>query len=144
MKKRVLLLGVAFIFSMAFNCFAQGVPAPKSDNEVEAKTIFSFKNEIALTDEQENKLKAFLYDEQVVLNAKNNKLKVLGTELGKMIDSKEDMQVIKGKLEEISKVQVEVSYGNIENSRKVEMMLSPEQLEKWRDIQKKFSAQPGA
>ena len=147
MRKKILplptiALTICFIAS---NCFAQGVSGPKSGNspnqQEQVKTIFSFKNEIALTDNQELKLKALLYDEQALGDANNNTLKTLGAELNKMIGEKADMRLIKSKLEEISKVQIEVSCRNIEDSRKIEGILTPGQLAKWKDIQKKFSAQ---
>jgi len=138
-------IAILFIAMMASYGLAQDVPGPKSDNSLnqqeQVKTIFSFKNDIALTDDQEVKLKALLYDEQTALDTDNDTLKALGTELSKMIDSKADMQLIKGKLEEISKIQVEISYRNIENGRKVEEILTPDQLEKWRAIQKNFASQ---
>ena len=147
MKKATLsllgvLLTVCFIIP---NCFAQGIPGAKSANNVnpqaQTKTIFSFKSELGLTDDQEVKLKALLYDEQSFIDANNATLKTLGTALGKMIKDKADMQGIKNKLEEISQIQVKVSYRNIEDSRKVEMILSPDQLAKWKDIQKNFSSE---
>jgi predicted hydrocarbon binding protein len=147
MRKEILpLTGIALtICFIASNCFAQGVSGPKSGNnpnqQEQVKTIFSFKNEIALTDSQELKLKALLYDEQALGDTNNNTLKTLGTELGKMISEKADMRMIKSKLEEISKIQIEVSCRNIEDSRKVEGILTSDQLAKWKDIQKRFSAQ---
>jgi Spy/CpxP family protein refolding chaperone len=147
MKKNMsLLLGMALTTCfIAPHCFAQGAPALKSDNGLnqqdQVKTIFSFKNEIGLTDDQEIKLKALLYDQQARADAHNNTLRALGTELGKMIDEKEDMQIIKSKLEEISKIQVEISFHRIEDSRKVEGILTPDQLVRWKDIQKRFASQ---
>ena len=146
MRKNTLpLLGIALTaFFAASNCFAQGVPAApaasKSDQQDQVKTIFSFKNDIGLTDDQELKLKALLYDEQSSLDTDNTALKTLGTDLGKLVDDKADMAVIKSKLEEIAAIQVKVSYRNIEDSRKVEDILTPDQLTKWRAIQKQFSA----
>jgi len=148
MRKGILsLLGIALLVCfIALNGFAQGVPESKSGNNLnqpeQVKTIFSFKNEIGLTDSQELKLKALLYDEQTQADVNNSALKILGVELNKMIDEKADMKVIKSKLEEISKIQVEVSCRNIEDTRKVGMILSPDQLSKWKDIQKKFASQP--
>ena len=120
MRKKILRLPgiVLTICFTASNCFAQGVLGPKSENnpsqQEQVKTIFSFKNEIALTDDQEIKLKALFYDEQTLTDANNNTLKTLGTGLGKMIDEKADMRMIKSKLEEISKIQIEASCRNIE------------------------------
>ena len=144
-KGKLLLSAIALTVFISSNCFAQGVLAPKNDSNLnqqdQVKTIFSFKNEIGLTDDQELKLKALLYDEQSLVDSNNNVLKTLGTELGKLIDDKADMPAIKSKLEEISKIQVETSCHNIEDSRKVESILSSDQVAKWRDIQKKFSSQ---
>jgi Spy/CpxP family protein refolding chaperone len=145
MKKNTLrLTGLSFILSMMVtSSFAQGVPAPGAGNNQngEVKTIFSFKDEIGLSDDQETKLKALLYDEQGLINADNDKLRTLGGELDQMIQSKQAMSDIKSKLEEISKVQVDVNYINIQYSREVETILTPDQIGKWKDIQKKFSAQ---
>jgi Spy/CpxP family protein refolding chaperone len=130
---------------MAPKSFAQGAPAPKNDTNLNqegpVKTIFNFKDDIGLTDDQEVKLKALLYDEQSFMDAQNTTLKALGIELSKMIEQKDDMQAIKNKLEDIAKIQVDVSYRNILDSRSSETILTPDQLAKWRDIQKKFSAQ---
>jgi Spy/CpxP family protein refolding chaperone len=149
MRRTFLLLTTALIVCVvASNCPAQGVPGAKTDNNLnqqdQVKTIFSFKDEIGITDDQEVKLKALLYDEQTFVDTNNNSLKTLGAELNDMIEKKEDMQAIKSKLEDIAKIQVEISYRNIDDSRKVEMILSPDQIAKWRDIQKKFSSQPKA
>lgn len=147
MKKQVFLsLGTAALFcAMAFSCSAQGLLNPEAsanpNKQEEVKTIFSFKSEIALTDEQENKIKALLYDEQSLLNGDTNTLKLMAADLSKLIEKKEDMAVIKSRLEDISRIQVGISCRNIEDSRKVEAILSPVQLKKWQDIQKAFSAQ---
>ena len=145
-KSIVPLLTIAFMIGvMAPKCFAQAAPAPKSETglnqEGPVKTIFNFKDDIGLTDDQEVKLKALLYDEQSFMDSQNSTLKALGIELSKMIEQKTDMQAIRGKLEEIAKIQVDVSYRNILDSRSSETILTPDQLAKWRDIQKKFSTQ---
>ena len=145
MKKRV-LLGMAIISCIAASsCFAQGTTMPKSENNLkqqeEVKTIFSFKKEIGLTDEQESKIKALLYDQQSLINSNRNRLTTLGTELDQMMNKKQDLQLIKSKIEEISKIQVEITYQDIVTGRKIEDILSPAQLEKWKNIKEKFSAQ---
>ena len=147
MQKRMIpFLTMAFLIGvMAPKCFAQDAPAPKNNanlnQEGPVKTIFNFKDEIGLTDDQEVKLKALLYDEQSFMDSQNTTLKALGIELSKMIEQKADMQAVRNKLEAIAKIQVDVSYRNILDSRSSETILTPDQLAKWRDIQKKFSAQ---
>ena len=145
MRKTSLLVLALLAGMMVTNGMAQDVSAVKKDSDQnqqdKVKTIFSFKNELSITDDQELKLKALLYDEQSFFDTDNNSLKSLGAQLSKMIDDKGDMSAIKDKLEAISKVQVELSYRNIEDSRKIEAILTPDQLAKWRDIQKKFNTQ---
>jgi Spy/CpxP family protein refolding chaperone len=136
-KKSLLLPAMAMtVCFMASNAFAQDATAQQS----QVKTIFSFKDEIGLTDDQELKLKALLYDEQSLVDANNDSLKTLGADLSKMIEDKADIDAIRAKLEEISKIQVDTTCRNIEDSRKVETILTPDQLAKWKDIQKRFSA----
>ncbi|MDE2215177.1 MAG: hypothetical protein KGJ61_08705 [Candidatus Omnitrophica bacterium] len=135
MRKRGLLLGLLLFVCMAVpRCFAQNQPE-------QVKTIFSFKNELGITDDQELKLKALLYDEQNFIDGQNNTLKELGAQLNQLIEKNADMAAIKSKLEEMSRIQVDISYRNIEDSRKVAEILTPQQLTQWRSIQKKYSAQ---
>ncbi|MDE1921522.1 MAG: hypothetical protein KGJ09_08410 [Candidatus Omnitrophica bacterium] len=135
MRKRGLLLGLLLFVCMAVpRCFAQNQPE-------QVKTIFSFKNELGITDDQELKLKALLYDEQNFIDGQNNTLKELGAQLNQLIEKNADMAAIKSKLEEMSRIQVDISYRNIEDSRKVAEILTPQQLAQWRSIQKKYSAQ---
>jgi Spy/CpxP family protein refolding chaperone len=145
MRKRV-LLGVAVVgCMMVSNCFAQAVPELKSENASaqtgEVKTIFSFKKEIGLTDEQESKIKALLYDDQSLMNTSRSTLNARGTELGQLIKDKANMKLIKSKLEEISKIQVEMTCKDIENSRKIDSILTPVQIEKWKAIKEKALAE---
>ena len=122
-------------------CFAQTEPLAGQSNapQQEEKTIFSFKAEIGLTDEQENKIKALLFDGQTLMKSYRDQLNALGTELARMINSDEDVSLIKSKLTEISKIQVEVSCYNIEFARKIKGILSPEQLKKWEEIKKEHA-----
>jgi hypothetical protein len=141
MKRTGLSVIALLICIIASPCFAQD---NSLNQQAQAKTIFSYKSDIGFSDDQEVKLKALLYDEQSFLDTNNKNLKALGVELGKLINNKGDMQAIRSKLEEISKIQVEITYHNIDNSRKIETILTPGQIEKWRDIQKKFYAQAQA
>jgi Spy/CpxP family protein refolding chaperone len=135
MKAQALLVVVALTLGLTNSGLAQTPPPDDS------KTIFAFKSQLGLSDDQETKLKALLYDERATVTADDNKLKTLGQDLGKLVDQKADMQAIRAKLEEISKIQVDASCLNIEDSRKVESILSADQLAKWKDIQKQFAAQ---
>jgi len=144
--KKIVLFSLAVLFCLVVpKSFAQDVADIKKDNNLnqqeQVKTIFSFKDELGITDDQELKIKALLYDEQSFLDTNNASLKALGTDLSKLIADKADMKDIRSKLEDISKVQIEISYRNIKDSRDIETILTPDQIAKWKDIQKKFSAQ---
>jgi len=144
--KKIVLFSLAVLFCLVVpKSFAQDVADIKKDNNLnqqeQVKTIFSFKDELGITDDQELKIKALLYDEQSFLDTNNASLKALGTDLSKLIADKADMKDIRSKLEDISKVQIEISYRNIKDSRDIETILTLDQIAKWKDIQKKFSAQ---
>ena len=148
MRRKVLLGIVVIGCMMASNCFAQAVPELKDEGAVtqsgqsgEVKTIFSFKKELGLTDEQESKIKALLYDDQSLMSTSRTTLNARASELSQLIKDKGDMKVIKSKLEEISKIQVEMTCKDIENSRKIDNILLPAQIEKWKAIKEKALAE---
>ena len=87
----------------------------------------------------QNKIKALLFDGETLMKKYRTDLNTSGTELGQMINQNEGMDLIKGKLTEISKIQVEVSCYNIEFARKIKGILSPEQLKKWEEIKKEHA-----
>jgi len=128
---------VGFIF-LSYKCFAQTAPQQAQSNspQQEEKTIFSFKNEIGLSDEQENKIKALLFDSENSMKTYNRDLNPLLVELGAMIKKEEDLNLIKSKLTEISKIQIEIECYRIENARKIRGVLSADQIKKWEDIKK--------
>jgi hypothetical protein len=122
-------------------CFAQTSSELIRQSDLpqqQEKTIFDFKKEVGLTDDQENKLKAILFDSQSLVNSRKVVLNILGAELGQMIGKKEEMKLIKGKLTEISKIQVEITCAGIESGRKINSILTSEQVKKWEEIRKAY------
>ena len=110
------------------------VAAPDAQKK-EVKTIFSYKTELGLTDKQVEDMKALVSKLQATLNEKGKALIDMRNDLGKMIQSKENLGIIRAQLRKISDLQVDVSYMDIETARKIESILSPVQLKKWQDIQ---------
>ncbi len=144
MKKVTLLCLMVIGCIISFSSFAEGksanVTARQPVNvakEQQGKDIFYFKKEIGLTDEQENKLKALVYDIQKIMVANKAKLDVLTADLSRMIKNKEDMGAIRKKLDDVSKIQVDSTCVDIENGRKIEGVLSQDQLKKWNSIQER-------
>jgi hypothetical protein len=80
-------------------------------------------------------MKALVSKLQATLNEKGKALIDMRNDLGKMIQSKENLGIIRAQLRKISDLQVDVSYMDIETARKIESILSPVQLKKWQDIQ---------
>jgi Spy/CpxP family protein refolding chaperone len=117
--------------------FAQQA-AQSAPSQQKQMTIFDFKKEIGLTDDQENKLKAVLFDGQSLVNSYKAQLNFLGTELSSMIDKKEDIHLIRTKLTEISKIQIDLTCDDIESGRKINAILTSEQLKKWEEIKKSY------
>ena len=140
MKKIVLLWIMIISCVVSGSCFAQADSKLKGMNvskEQTEKNIFSFKKEIGFTDEQENKIKALVFDIQQSLSANKAKLDILVNELSRMIKDKEDMGSIRKKLEGISKIQVDSTCIDIENGRKIEAVLTSDQLKKWDAIKER-------
>ena len=133
------LMCAVFLFALYFASPSAAQAEPSQQDEGQPKTIFSYKKEVGLTDDQENKIKAILFDDQSSMNSDRNKLQELGAELSEMIKEKKDIKLIKNKLTEISKIQVEVTCRDIESGRKINNVLTPEQLKKWDDIKKAFA-----
>lgn len=130
------------IFSTT-NILAQDKPKeiPVKASTVEqapAKTIFDYKADLQLTDKQVEDLQKTVSDLQNYIKEKKTQLETQGQDLIKMIQEKADLKLIRKKLDDIAKLQVDISYTDIESSRKVENILKPEQIEKWKKIQEDY------
>ncbi|MEW5758154.1 MAG: hypothetical protein AB1755_01595 [Candidatus Omnitrophota bacterium] len=106
--------------------------------DVQAKTIFDYKDELKLTDKQVTDLKKTISDLQAYITEKRKQLDAAGQELLGLIKEKANLKLIKQKLEQISKIQVDISYTDIESSRKVEGILTLDQIDKWKKIQEEY------
>lgn len=101
------------------------------------KTIFSYKKDLAMTDEQEKSMKDLLTGLQKDLIEKRAKLNVIEIELRQMLVDRAELKQIKTKLDESAALQASMRYADVETSRKIEGVLTAEQLKKWREIQAK-------
>lgn len=136
---RAFVLAGVLSLGLVFNCFAAkeaAAPNPEPQKQ-ETKTIFSFKDQIGLSDKQVENIKALLADLQKNMMEKSKALNALRDQLSEMLQNKDAMKVIRSKLQQIADLQVEASYSDIEISRKVEDIMTPAQLKKWKDIQAK-------
>lgn len=141
MRKAIVLAAVLSL-GLTWNCFAakepaKPVPTKEAKESKEAKTIFSFKDELSLSDKQIESIKSLLAELQSTMNEKAKSLNTLRQELSMMLKDRGPMKAIKAKLEQIANVQVDASYIDVDISRKVEDVLTSDQMKKWKDIQQK-------
>lgn len=132
MKKLILVLmaitiGLSFLFSRV--SFAED----KAD-----MTIFKYKKELSITDEQEKILRDILAKLESYLAEKQKELNLLRAELNKMILDRDDLIKIKVKLENIAKIQADATYEDMASTRAIETALTGTQLSKWRSMQEEF------
>jgi len=129
--RKILITGIILTL-VVFNL---GIAKEKSNKKV-LKTIFSYKKELNLTDEQIDKLHKILDEFTEQLKRKRLKLRVLNIEFNELIRNRASLDKIKSKLKEIAELEVEIRFLDIKSAREIEEVLTPEQLKKWNKIRK--------
>lgn len=115
-------------------------PAPTAIPQLRVKTIFDYKKELALTQDQEEKLRAIWGDFQGQMTRLKAKLQVAELDLSDLLKSRASLEVVKAKLQESEKLRVDLRFADIEASRKIEGVLSRDQSKKWQEIKKEAQA----
>lgn len=110
-------------------------PPPKPVKKLQ--TIFDYKAELGLTDAQEKDIRSLLADLAKALKLAQARLTILNYDIEELINSEEDLEKIKGKLEESAKIATDMRLTDIRTSRGVNKVLTPDQLNRWKLIQKK-------
>ena len=135
--KRTFFLIFCFL-SFTGAALAQGqlesVPATSKQEKEAAKTIFSFKKELGLTDQQEESMRKMLASFQSFFTDKRKDYLDEQKELGDLMNKRADLKLIKAKIEALSRIQADITYADIETSRKIEDILTPQQLKMWSKI----------
>jgi len=142
--KKIIAIAVTIVWGLSMAAFAAEKPKPATSapeaatpqKQQEVRSIFSYKKELGLSDKQEADIKKFIADLQNTFTESAKKINALRQELSKMLQDRADLKVIRRKIEDIAKVQVDNTYRDIETSRKIERVLKSDQLKKWQDIQK--------
>ena len=129
--RKILITGIILTLVI----FNLGIAKEKSNKKV-LKTIFSYKKELNLTDEQIDKLHKILDEFTEQLKRKRLKLRVLNIEFNELIRNRASLDKIKSKLKEIAELEVEIRFLDIKSAREIEEVLTPEQLKKWNKIRK--------
>lgn len=101
-------------------------------------SIFEYKKELSLTDDQEKNLRDIMAKLQGYLTDRSKEIDGLRAELNKMIADKADLYKIKVKLRAIAQIQADASCEDIASSRSIEKELTATQMSMWRGIQEDF------
>lgn len=137
MKKFALVLaGVMFIAGMVGSASAQvAVDETVQPQRQAVRTIFSYRQELNLTEAQEKEITDTLLNLQKELINKRAQLSVAQIELRQMIGDRADLDAIRNKINQVVTLSGDITYTDVAASRTIENVLSREQLDKWRAIQ---------
>lgn len=129
---------------------AQGAPAgetpagaPKEEEatpQSPLKTIFDYKDQLNLTDQQIADIKKLLGELARTLKLTQAKLTVLAFEVDELIKGEGDLGTIRAKLDEEAKMRSEARYADVLCSRNINKVLSESQLAAWKRIQEEARA----
>ena len=125
----LIALGTTFAFAESTE-----KPAPAAQQN---KTIWDYKKELGLSEEQIQSMQDILNKFQKSLSSTQQKLIAAETQLKTMIDEEAPLDQVRTKLQRISVMTAELRYEDIQTSRRVNAVMKPEQLEQWHTIQRK-------
>ncbi len=141
----LLASGLAFSEGSAGADPAAGGADPTAEPSVppsQAKTIFDYKDKLALTDQQMTDIRKLLYDLQRGLRIAQAKLILLGYDLEDLIKAEGDLKAIREKIQESERLRSEARFADIACSRNINKVLSESQLAAWRAIQEEARKKP--
>ncbi|MEI6066657.1 MAG: hypothetical protein WCP96_04935 [Methylococcaceae bacterium] len=112
--------------------------ALSSAEEKGDESIFKYKKQLAITDQQETNLRSIISKIQDTLKDKTEELNKHRAELNKMLETKADLAKIKEKLRTIARIQADATYEDIASIRAIESELTATQMTQWRGMQEKY------
>ena len=98
------------------------------------RTIFDYKAELGLSDEQEKQIRSILAGLNRKVRLNRAKLTILEIELEDEIQQETDLKVIKEKLNEQAQLQAATRYIDLAAAREINLVLTPDQLTHWRAV----------
>ena len=127
-----LVLGTALIVTgFLAGALADAQPA----NQTPKKTIFDYKAELNLTDEQEQEIRRILAELNREAQLAGAKLTILKFELEDLIQKEDELELILKNFIEEAELRASVKYADLAATRKINNVLSPQQLAQWREVQ---------
>jgi hypothetical protein len=107
----------------------------KTSSNDRLKTIFDYKQELNLSDRQEEDIKAIIQALGKEIQASRAKLQNIETDVGELNKTDSDLEQIRKKLREAAELQIGMRIADIAATRKINKTMSAEQLKRWREIQ---------
>jgi Spy/CpxP family protein refolding chaperone len=107
----------------------------QTSNAPPRSTIFDYRKELNLTDDQVKTLKTDIDHLQRTMENGQKKIQQLEMEYRKLLESNPPIEDARKKLQEIANQGVEVRLQDLITSRKITATLTPAQLAHWREIQ---------
>mgnify|MGYP001589451894 CR=1 FL=1 len=129
------ILLIAALVSTPLAAHAQTGPPQAAPPAAEKNTIFDYKAELKLTDEQEQQIRQILTELASEMELQGARRTIVRHELGDLLKKEADLAQIKKQLEQESALSASMTYEDIAASRRINAILTPEQLKKWRGIQ---------
>jgi hypothetical protein len=106
----------------------------------QGKTIFDYKSDLKLTDDQVKKMRELLGDLDKEVKVYRAKLTLIDVDLQNLMEKEGDMSDLRKKIKEAYDIQASIKIADIETARKINQVLKPDQLKKWREIQQEAGA----
>jgi Spy/CpxP family protein refolding chaperone len=129
-----LLIG-SFVFAFC-SVYAQQTPQPQ------IKTILDYKEELKLTKEQIEKIKAYFFDFQRETQEMTKKLNTANSEILKIIEQgtekRENFKIteVEAKIREAHQIRADMAIAEVRTADRINRILTAEQFEKWKKILK--------
>ncbi|MGH7164451.1 MAG: Spy/CpxP family protein refolding chaperone [Nitrospiraceae bacterium] len=132
MFKTVALAGVLLTCALVST---QGYAQTTKPATEQKTTIFDYKKELKLTDEQEQKIRQLLLDLSKQLQIEQAKLTLANAELEELLKKEAELEKIKEVVNREATIRAAITYADLAAGRQINAVLTPAQLKQWRAIQ---------
>lgn len=125
---------IAFALVACLICHTS-VALGQSGTNPYVKTIFDYRQELNLTERQEQEIKSILSQLSQEMRVTRAKLTLLEVEANDLIKKDGDLELIRKRIKDAAEIQVDLKMADITATRKINSVMSSEQLKKWRALQ---------
>lgn len=108
---------------------------PTQAAPAQGRTIFDYKDDLKMTDKQEQEIRTILQNLNKDARLSNARLVIIDSEFEDLMNKESDVDLIRKKLREAADIRITMRIADIEATRKINRVLSADQLKRWRGIQ---------